>query len=317
MSRILVVIVVLCVQLPSDRQVQGEPNPVPGPIRSKGNRPQESHQQLLTKYLLSRLLGQQELPYPHSGSLERREDQDTESSYVYPLRSQDPLQKLLDHAKANIDVIDFRNPGKQYFEEDHLRFPRQPGDLPPLDEDLTYDDQENPQRSSPSDSVPIFLPFPGTEPNRRPRQAQHSIPISSNSFSMPTAALGKKEYYLGIFFKANWFKAEQYCRFHGMHLASVNSAGEQKDLEEHITSFGMGNEHFWSSGTDQAEEGKFFWMSTGKPLTYENWNAGEPNNFKYENGEGENCLELWNRDGKGLKWNDTPCSFESYFVCEV
>ena len=56
-------------------------------------------------------------------------------------------------------------------------------------------------------------------------------------------------------------------------------------------------------------------MATGKPLTYENWNAGEPNNFKletgnlsslislinyfrYENGEGENCLELWNRDGK-------------------
>ena len=33
-------------------------------------------------------------------------------------------------------------------------------------------------------------------------------------------------------------------------------------------------------GTDQAEEGKFFWMSTGKPVTYENWNAGEPNNFQ-------------------------------------
>ena len=43
---------------------------------------------------------------------------------------------------------------------------------------------------------------------------------------------------------------------------------------------GMGHEHFWTSGTDQAEEGKFFWMSTGKPVTYENWNAGEPNNFQ-------------------------------------
>ena len=39
---------------------------------------------------------------------------------------------------------------------------------------------------------------------------------------------------------------------------------------------GMGHEHFWTSGTDQAEEGKFFWMSTGKPVTYENRNAGEP-----------------------------------------
>jgi len=79
----------------------------------------------------------------------------------------------------------------------------------------------------------------------------------------------------------------------------------------------MGHEHFWTSGTDQAEEGKFFWMSTGKPMTYENWNAGEPNNFQYENGEQEHCLELWNRDGKGLRWNDTPCSFETFFVCEV
>merc|ERR1712222_256137 len=91
-------------------------------------------------------------------------------------------------------------------------------------------------------------------------------------FSMPLAKLGEKKYYLGIFFKANWFKAEQYCRFHGMHLASINSAEEQRELGDHIQSFGMGHEH---------------------------------------------CLELWNRDGKGLRWNDTPCSFETFFVCEV
>ena len=113
-------------------------------------------------------------------------------------------------------------------------------------------------------------------------------------------------------FKANWYKAEQYCRFHGMHLASINSADEQRDLQEHIQAYGtyfdilfkylwgivdlndhkidftnlnllsflgMGHEHFWTSGTDQGEEGKFFWMSNGKPVTFENWNAGEPNNF--------------------------------------
>merc|ERR1712113_94285 len=75
----------------------------------------------------------------------------------------------------------------------------------------------------------------------------------------------QKKYYLGIFFKANWYKAEQYCRFHGMHLASINSDSEQRNLQEHIQSFGMGHEHFWTSGTDQGEESKFFWMSTGKP----------------------------------------------------
>ncbi|CAG0900708.1 unnamed protein product [Darwinula stevensoni] len=116
---------------------------------------------------------------------------------------------------------------------------------------------------------------------------------------------------------ANWYKAMQFCRYHGMHLASITSQEENEQLEKVITSRGLGNEHFWTSGTDQGEEGDFFWLSTGQPVTYTNWNAGEPNNFIYENGEEEHCLELWNRDGKGLKWNDTPCSFQTYFVCEI
>ena len=76
-----------------------------------------------------------------------------------------------------------------------------------------------------------------------------------------------------------------------MHIASVNTEEEQNNIREHIQSLGkfshtrnhllklfagLGHEHFWTSGTDQAEEGKIFWMSTGKPLTYENWNTGEP-----------------------------------------
>lgn len=44
---------------------------------------------------------------------------------------------------------------------------------------------------------------------------------------------------------------------------------------------GFGNEHFWTAGTDQGEEGSFFWMSTGRPVTFTNWNAGEPVNKIY------------------------------------
>ena len=40
--------------------------------------------------------------------------------------------------------------------------------------------------------------------------------------------------YFCFIFQANWYKAEQYCRFHGMHLASIDSADEQRDLQEHI-----------------------------------------------------------------------------------
>jgi len=315
-------------------EVHGEPEAAPrarsSGLSPRGSRVSGSHQEVLTKYLLSKLLGTSEDAASASHYSQRR---DSDSSYKFPLRHKDPLQKLLDHAKANIDVIDFRNPDRKYHDTDHLRLPRQPEDLARVeaDSDLYGDlferprqrDQTRQSSSSSSDAVPVFLPFPGNEKSykRPPRQAVQQVPTftvnSGEPYTMPLQKLGGKEYYIGIFFKANWYKAEQFCRFHNMHLASINSEQEQRELEEHITGFGMGNEHFWSSGTDQGEEGKFVWMSTGKPLTFENWNSGEPNNFQYENGETENCLELWNRDGKGLRWNDTPCSFESYFVCEV
>ncbi|CAH1130036.1 unnamed protein product [Ceutorhynchus assimilis] len=162
----------------------------------------------------------------------------------------------------------------------------------------------------------IYSYFEDFDDEDCPNCIEDTLP-TMNRWTMPLLKLGEKRYYLGIFFKANYFRATQYCRFHGMHLASISSQEENDKLEKYIKDFGFGNEHFWTSGTDLAEEGNFFWMSTGRPITFTNWNAGEPNNFEYENGEQENCLELWNRDGKGLKWNDSPCSFETYFMCEV
>jgi hypothetical protein len=297
----MIVAVFLTTQLPMKRQVQGDPSPEPNPAEPISTPEQE----LLTKYLLSRLLDQGDLAFPDLNVGERRADQEASSSIVYPQRIRRPLQKLVDRAKENIDVIDFRNPRQK----DEHTFHH---------EDYYTTHHQTPQHTSPSEAVPIILPFPGTEPNKRSGSTLNGGNGGRKSkFSMPLALIGEKKYYIGMFFKANWFKSSQYCRFHGMHLASINSVEEQKNLEEHIQSIGMGEEHFWTSGTDQAEEGKFFWMSTGKPITYENWNAGEPNNFQYENGEKEHCLELWNRDGKGLRWNDTPCSFETFFVCEV
>jgi hypothetical protein len=39
-------------------------------------------------------------------------------------------------------------------------------------------------------------------------------------------------------FQANWYRAAQYCRYHGMHLASINSQEENDKLEKHIRDFG-------------------------------------------------------------------------------
>lgn len=41
-----------------------------------------------------------------------------------------------------------------------------------------------------------------------------------------------------MIFQANYFRATQYCRFHGMHLASINSQEENDRLEKYIKDFG-------------------------------------------------------------------------------
>merc|ERR1711936_504154 len=223
--------------------VTPEPGPDPGRDRESLS---GVEQELVTRYLLSRLLDSQQTDVD-------RADQDSASSIVYPQVSQQrvsrPLRKLLDQAKDNIDVIDFRS----------SRHEDQP----------EFSSQErragvSPERVSPSESVPVFLPFPGTQNTpRQPERSPGSRQERDGKFSMPLVTLDQKKYYIGLFFKANWYKAEQYCRYHGMHLASINSE------EEQITSFGMADEHFWTSGTDQAEEGKFFWMANGKPIVPE------------------------------------------------
>jgi len=243
-------------------------------------------QELLAKYLLKRLLG--------------KEEEGTE----------DAIARIAERAAFD-DLVSSSSVVYPEYETDAAR----------EYSDYEYDesDVQVPELSQPSQTINTFVPAPTgirTEQKHCAECKSVQSPIHSR-FSMPLTTLGTKKYYLGIFFKANWARSAQYCRYHGMHLASVNTEEEQRKLEEHIQSLGFGHEHFWTSGTDQAEEGKFYWMSTGKPLTYDNWNAGEPNNYKYEGGELEHCLELWNRDGKGLKWNDTPCSFETFFICEI
>jgi len=218
------------------------------------------------------------------------------------------LQKILWKAPGDHKVERRQNEGS---EEADIVYPQYP------------EDEEGEQfPGEQSQVVPTFVKAPSSltigekDKNIEKTKKEHGHHKGSR-FSMPLVPLGDRKYYIGTFFKANWHKAAQYCRFHGLHLASIDTEEVQESLEYHIESLGLGEEHFWTSGSDLAEEGEYYWMSTGRPVKYSNWNAGEPNNFKYDNGEEEHCLELWNRDGKGLGWNDTPCSFATYFICQL
>ena len=102
----------------------------------------------------------------------------------------------------------------------------------------------------------------------------------------------------------SWADASADCQAAGLQLASVQSA-EQNAL---LLTAAAGNS-VWIGGTDAASEGRWVWSPTNTPLSYTNWNAGEPNNRG-----SEDCMQFYGDTGK---WNDLRCAKELKYVCQT
>lgn len=74
---------------------------------------------------------------------------------------------------------------------------------------------------------------------------------------------------------------------------------------------GDGLNHFWISGTKLPDVNEWIWFTTGRHITYFNWNSGEPNNAKKD----EYCIEMRVVKRK-VKWNDIDCWQDFNFICE-
>jgi hypothetical protein len=70
-----------------------------------------------------------------------------------------------------------------------------------------------------------------------------------------------------------WFEAEAEAVLRGGHLVTVNDAAENAFL---VSAFG-GDEDLWIGLNDAVVEGTFVW-SSGEPVTFTNFQAGEPDN---------------------------------------
>ena len=103
----------------------------------------------------------------------------------------------------------------------------------------------------------------------------------------------------------SWYKAEEFCKNEGGHLASVTSEAaneyifEGKEKRKHA--------NIWLGGSDQEEEGVWKW-SDGTPWNFQLWNQGEPSNQL-----DQDCLIQFGLNVK--EWNDYPCNYERNFVC--
>ena len=102
----------------------------------------------------------------------------------------------------------------------------------------------------------------------------------------------------------SWSDANAACLAAGLQLASVQSEAEDTLL---VTA-AAGNT-VWIGGTDAASEGTWAWSPSGTPLSYTNWNVGEPNNV----GGNEHCLAAVYTGG----WNDASCDILLKYVCET
>ena len=101
-----------------------------------------------------------------------------------------------------------------------------------------------------------------------------------------------------------WKQAQEFAKSYGGRLAVVDNAKKQALIYSKVKSVGDA----WIGATDEAQEG--VWLYTdGRPLTYSNWNGGEPNN----SGGNEDYAEMYMSSGR---WNDLNGSQSYPFIIE-
>ncbi|XP_065077341.1 uncharacterized protein LOC135700691 [Ochlerotatus camptorhynchus] len=127
-------------------------------------------------------------------------------------------------------------------------------------------------------------------------------------------------------FKANWFKATEYCHYLGRNLVMASSAEKQVIITKAIEATDKaGDNSFWIGGSDLAELGNFHWHSMGTRIVWHNWNELVEMPTASDQRKDDRCILLGNPNQNneaapttmdGFKWTVVNCWDEYYFVCE-
>jgi len=122
----------------------------------------------------------------------------------------------------------------------------------------------------------------------------------------------KKHTYKFIPKKESWLRAKKDAERMGGYLVVINSAEEEKYIENKIQEYlGASSEGVWIGLNDIDEEGKWCWVN-GDKLTYTKWHEGEPNN---NGGLPESCVVINKRNDYG--WNDHAMDVEFRYLVEI
>ncbi len=142
------------------------------------------------------------------------------------------------------------------------------------------------------------------------REPDAEEPDAAVDAAMPRPCVGGQQTATTCFMKgpaaATWANARAACAliYPDAQLAKITSADDQSKLP--ILAAGIQNT--WIGANDLTTEGVFVWSDT-TPLTYTNWNAGEPN----DGGGGEDCAIT--AGDRNYEWDDRPCTNNYQYIC--
>ncbi|XP_041036069.1 C-type lectin domain family 17, member A-like [Carcharodon carcharias] len=102
----------------------------------------------------------------------------------------------------------------------------------------------------------------------------------------------------------NWDSAKQLCESQTSHLIIINTEQEQNFIMKYLENKPGG---YWIGLTDGESEGNWKWVD-GTPVSFTQWDQGEPNNWN----DNENCASI-----RASGWNDYICSDRFRFICET
>ncbi len=105
----------------------------------------------------------------------------------------------------------------------------------------------------------------------------------------------------------NYTDAQDVCSSEKGYLVEINSDHEQLSLQGWVE-----DDQIWLGLSDIDEEGNWKNWKTGAPVTFSNWDWGEPNNIDKGTEKPEDCAAMVDNG----EWNDSMCGKKLRFVCE-
>ncbi|XP_041458281.1 macrophage mannose receptor 1-like isoform X1 [Lytechinus variegatus] len=110
--------------------------------------------------------------------------------------------------------------------------------------------------------------------------------------------------------KITWPKADEQCHYEGGLLTSITNQADSAFHHQNALYYALNYNawNFWIGLHDTNMESGYEW-SDGAPVSYLNWNPGEPNDYN----TGEDYVEMLSETGK---WNDHNGEYTAGYICK-